>query len=105
MINLRTAAVAAAWSLLLLVLPVNAPAAGMDGVIMQDGRMMMMKAGKPMTPMTSDLTMSDGTIMTTDGVAKRKDGTRTHLTNGQMMMMDGKIMEGGKAAAMEESDD
>ena len=105
MTNLRTVVVAAASLLLLLTLIENARPAEVDGVIMQDGKVMMMKAGKPISPMTSDVTMSDGTIMTTDGVAKRKDGTQTHLTNGQMMMMDGKIIEGGKAAAMEGSDD
>ena len=104
MTNLRIVAIAAVSFIAMFALIAHAPASGMDGVVMQDGKMMMMKDGKPTSPMTTDVTMSDGTIVTTDGTVKRKDGTETRMRNGQMMMMDGKIMEGGKAAAMEGSD-
>jgi hypothetical protein len=36
-------------------------AAGMDGVMMKDGKMMMMKDGKPSGAMDHDMSMSDGT--------------------------------------------
>ncbi len=65
-----------------------------DGVMMQNGKMMMMKEGKMMGPMQSDMTMSDGTKMMTDGTMMMKDGTKMNMKEGQMMMMDGKLMEG-----------
>jgi hypothetical protein len=74
--------------------------ADMDGVMMQNGKMMMMKAGKAAGPMMSDITMSNGTKVMTDGSMTLSDGTRAQLKDGQMMMMDGKIMEGGKATGM-----
>jgi hypothetical protein len=73
--------------------------ADMDGVMMQNGKMMMMKAGKAAGPMTSDITMSNGTKVMTDGSMTLSDGTRAQMKDGQMMM-DGKIMEGGKATGM-----
>jgi hypothetical protein len=75
-------------------------ASGMDGVMMQNGKMMMMKAGKAAGPMASDMTMSNGAKVMMDGTMIMKDGTRDQLKDGQMMMMDGKIMEGGKARGM-----
>ena len=75
-------------------------AADMDGVIMSGGKMMLMKDGKAMTPMPSDMMMSNGTKVMTDGTMMTKDGTKAEMKEGRMMMMDGKIMEGGKATAM-----
>ena len=75
-------------------------AADMDGVMMHDGKMMMMKAGRPATAMDHEVTMSDGTIVSVDGTVKRKDGTEFHLQNGEMIMMDGHLMKGGKPAQM-----
>ena len=75
-------------------------AADMDGVMMHDGKMMMMKAGHPATPMDHEVTMSDGTKVEMDGTVKSKDGKEFHLQNGEMIMMDGHLMKGGKAAPM-----
>jgi hypothetical protein len=75
-------------------------AAGMDGVIMQGGKMMMMKAGKAMDPMTASMTMSNGAVVMSDGTVKLPGGQVLHMKNGQMMMMDGTIMDGGKAKPM-----
>ena len=75
-------------------------AAGMDGVIMQGGKMMMMKAGKPMYPMTAKITMSDGAVVMLDGTVKEPGGKELHMKEGQMMMMDGTIMDGGKPKPM-----
>ncbi|MGZ6186083.1 MAG: DUF6799 domain-containing protein [Candidatus Binataceae bacterium] len=77
-------------------------AAGMDGVIMQGGKMMMMKAGKAMEPMTASITMSNGAVVMPDGTAKLPDGEQVHIKDGQMMMMDGTIMYGGKPKPMME---
>ena len=53
--------------LCLSLIPRSLMAADADGVMMQNGKMMMMKEGKVMGPMQNDMTMSDGTKMMTDG--------------------------------------
>jgi hypothetical protein len=85
---------------LLSQFPIAPFAADMDGVMMHDGKMMMMKAGRPATAMDHEVTMSDGTIVSVDGTVKRKDGEEFHLQNGAMIMMDGHLMKGGKPAKM-----
>jgi hypothetical protein len=75
-------------------------AAEMSGVMMKDGKMMMMTDGKATGPMDHDMSMSDGTKVMKDGMVKMKDGKEMHMKDGQMMMMDGKMMEGGKAMEM-----
>ena len=75
-------------------------AADMDGVIMSGGKMMMMKAGQPTTAMDHEVKLSDGTIVTVDGIVKTSDGREFHLQNGEMIMMDGHFMKGGKAVSM-----
>ncbi len=74
--------------------------ADMDGVMMHDGKMMMMKAGLPATTMDHEVTMSDGTTVSVDGIVKPKNGPEFHLQNGEMIMMDGHLMKGGKAVEM-----
>lgn len=72
----------------------------MDGVMMSDGKMVMMKGGKPAVPMDHEMTMSDGTKVETDGTVKSKDGKVSHLRNEQMIMMDGHVMQGGNPKEM-----
>ncbi len=72
-----------------------------SGVMMMNGKMMMMKDGKPTGPMEKDMTMSDGTKVMADGAMMAKDGKQMHMKDGQMMLMDGKMMEGGKAMGMD----
>ncbi len=75
-------------------------AADMDGVMMHDGKMMMMKAGQPATAMDHEVTMSDGTIVSVDGTVKPKNGPEFHLQNSEMILMNGHLMKGGKAVGM-----
>lgn len=76
-------------------------AADMDGVMMHGGKMMMMKAGHPITPMDHEVTMSDGTKVEVDGTVKPKDGQIFHLQDGETILMDGHLMmKGGKPAPM-----
>ncbi|HEY6419865.1 MAG TPA: DUF6799 domain-containing protein [Candidatus Binataceae bacterium] len=84
----------------IIAVPSVAIAADMDGVMMSGGKMMMMKMGKPAGPMDHEMTMSDGTRVLLDGTVKFKYGPDTHLHDGQMIMMDGHIMNGGKAQGM-----
>lgn len=72
-------------------------AADMDGVMMKDGKMMMMMGGKATGPMDKEMTMSDGTKVKPDGSMMMKDGKMMKMKDGQMMMMDGKMMDSGKA--------
>ena len=91
---------AVAALLIVLCVPGRPLASGMDGVIMQGGKVMMMKAGKAMDPMTANMTMSNGAIVMPDGTVKLSSGETTHLKDGQMVMMDGTIMDGGKPKPM-----
>ena len=61
--------------------------AAMDGVVMKDGHMMMMKDGSATERMTADITMTDGTKVTTSGVVKMRDGEEKQLSNGAMMLI------------------
>ena len=88
-------------AIFLISLLESAPAAAdMDGVMMHDGKMMLMKAGHPATAMDHEVRMSDGTIVEVDGTVKSKDGKTFLLQNGEIIMMDGHLMRGGKAAPM-----
>ena len=74
--------------------------ANVDGVIMQGSRVMLMKRGKATQPMTSAMTMSNGATVMPDGTVRLSGGNRLRLENGQMMTMDGAIMQGGKPKPM-----
>jgi len=76
-------------------------AADTSGVVMKDGKMMVMEDGRATGPMEHEMMMGDGTRVMMDGAVKRKDGKVMHMKDGQMMMMDGHMMEGGKAVEME----
>jgi hypothetical protein len=78
----------------------NVKAADSDGVMMHDGKVVMMKAGKATGPMEGAMTMSNGATVMTDGTVKTKDGRETRMKEGQMMMMDGHMMDGGNSGMM-----
>ncbi|MGF7218755.1 hypothetical protein GGR92_004934 [Spirosoma lacussanchae] len=62
-------------------------AAHEEYMVMHNGKMMMVHQGK-MTPMTMDMTMSDGTLCMTDGTCKRKDGTVVKMKEGDHCMIE-----------------
>jgi hypothetical protein len=72
----------------------------MDGIMMSGGKMVVMQNGKRNTTLDKSVTMSDGTRVRPDGSIQMKDGTESRLRQGEMIMMDGHIMRGGKASAM-----
>jgi hypothetical protein len=100
MSNQRAVTFAAAVLLSISCLAPSLRAADTDGVMMQDGKMMVMKDGKATGPMPDSMSMSNGATVMGDGTVKMKDGTETHMKDGQMMMMDGHTMEGGKSDMM-----
>ena len=53
-----------------------------DCVLMKDGHMMMMTAGK-MSPITTDITLADGTVCKVDGTCVLKSGKQIKLSNGE----------------------
>ena len=66
----------------------------MAGMIMQDGKVMLMKDGKATEPLDREMTMTDGGKVSPDGTVKTPDGKVHHMTEGQMMTMDGTMMDG-----------
>ncbi|MBC7449055.1 MAG: hypothetical protein H7330_13460 [Hymenobacteraceae bacterium] len=62
-----------------------------DYCMLKDGHIMMVIQGKQMTPMTTDMTMSDGSMCLTDGTCRRPDGTLLTLREGQCMLTNGKL--------------
>ncbi len=75
-------------------------AAEMEGVMMRNGKMMIVKHGKPAMPMDDDITVGDGTVISADGTVKLKGGREFRMRNGQVMMRDGHLMKGGQPTAM-----
>lgn len=66
------------------------------GYILKNGKMMVDENEK-LSPMTADVTLKDGTVVTIAGQVTKKDGTTFTLTEGQSMWTDGTFM---KAEAM-----
>ncbi|MXV50470.1 hypothetical protein GS399_05750 [Pedobacter sp. HMF7647] len=62
-----------------------------DCVMMEDGKMMLMKDGKTME-MTKDMALKNGTMIMTDGTVKSKSGKSMKLKNGESVDMNGKMM-------------
>lgn len=92
--NITLAVVGLALSLLFLAVP--AMAAEKDGVTMKDGKMIRLQEGKDIGRMDRETTMSNGTRVMMNGKMVMKDGKEMQLQEGQIMMLDGKLIEGGK---------
>ena len=71
-------------------------AAEKDGVMMRDGKMWRLQDGKEIGRMDRETTMSNGTKVMMSGKMMMKDGKEMQLQEGQVMMLDGKLIEGGK---------
>lgn len=61
-----------------------------DGVMMKDGKMMVMKNGETME-MAEEMKMNNGTMVMKDGSVKMKDGKTMMMKDGEMMDMKGKM--------------
>ena len=71
-------------------------AAEKDGVMMRDGKMWRLQDGKEIGRMDRETTMTNGTRVMMSGKMVMKDGKEMQLQEGQVMMLDGKLIEGGK---------
>ncbi len=97
MMNYRTVTLAVVGlflSVSFLASPVMA--AEKDGIIMKDGKMWRLQDGKEIGRMDRETTMTNGTRVMMSGKMVMKDGKESQLQEGQTMMLDGKMMEGGK---------
>jgi hypothetical protein len=92
--NVTLAVVGLFLSMSFLAAPVMA--VEKDGVMMKDGKMWRMQDGKEIGRMDRETTMSNGTKVAMNGKMMMKDGKEAQLQEGQIIMLDGKMMEGGK---------
>jgi hypothetical protein len=73
-----------------------------DGILMKDGKLMVIKNGEK-TPMTqNEMVLTDGTIIQSDGTVVRKNGTRTSLKNGEHISMSGNVTKMGEGYKSED---
>ena len=72
-------------------------AAEKDALVMKNGKVWKMHDGKEIGPMDSQTTLSDGTKVLMNGKVVTKDGKEVKLQEGQVIMLDGKLMEGGSS--------
>jgi hypothetical protein len=61
-----------------------------DGFVKKDGKTVMVKDGK-FTTLKKDVTLSDGTVVMTNGSFKTNDGTATELKDGDHLDLNGKL--------------
>jgi len=76
-------------------------AAEKNGIMMQDGKLMMMHDGKEVSRMDRETTLSNGTRILMNGKMIMKDGKEMKLQEGQTVMLDGKMKESEKDVKME----
>ena len=94
---MKYSAVSAAVVAVLCMTLLQAHAEAADGIMMKDGKMMMITDGKATGPMNHNITMPDGHTVMTDGTMKMKDGTNMRMQEGQMMTLEGKMIAPGQA--------
>ena len=68
-------------------------AAEKDGVMMKNGRVQKLQEGKDIGPMDRMTVMSNGTKVMMNGKIMTKDGQQSQLEEGQVMMLDGKLID------------
>ena len=68
-------------------------AAEKDGVMMKNGRIQKLQEGKDIGPMDRMTVMSNGTKVMMNGKIMTKDGQQSQLEEGQVMMLDGKLID------------
>ena len=97
MLNYRNVTLAVV-GLVLSVSFLAAPAMAVekDGVMLKDGKMWRLQDGKEIGRMDRETTLSNGTKVAMNGKMMMKDGKEMQLQEGQIIMLDGKMVEGGK---------
>ncbi len=75
-------------------------AADENGVIMHDGKVMMLNQGQADGTLSHEMTMDNGIKVMPDGTVMMKDGKEMKMQNGTAIMTDGRIMHGSHAIPM-----
>jgi hypothetical protein len=97
MMNYRTVTIAVVGLFLSVsFLASSVVAAEKDGVMMKDGKMWRMQDGKEIGRMDRETTLSNGAKVMMNGKMMMKDGKEMQMQEGQTVMLDGKMIEGGK---------
>ena len=65
-----------------------------DGLMMKDGKMMMVKNGSYTKMNQTSMTLKDGTTVLIDGTVKKKNGATVKLKEGEEIKMTGEILSG-----------
>jgi hypothetical protein len=65
-----------------------------DGITMKNGKITKLQEGKDIGPMDRMTTLSNGTKVMMNGKIITKDGQQSQLEEGQVMMLDGRLVEG-----------
>ena len=65
-----------------------------DGVMMKNGKVQRLQDGKDIGPMDRMTTTSNGTKVMMNGKIVTKDGQQSQLEEGQIMMLDGRLVDG-----------
>ncbi len=60
-----------------------------NSVTMTSGKVVMMKNGQAVSPLTKEIKMANGTSVTPEGVVTRSDGSTAVLKEGEYVMMNG----------------
>ena len=62
-----------------------------DYIILKDGKINLVK-GSNITPIESDMTLTNGTVISTNGSVKSSEGTTVLLKEGEKIDLDGKMI-------------
>jgi len=68
-------------------------AAEKDGIMMKNGKIQKLQEGKDIGPMDRMTTMANGTKVMMNGKIITKDGQQSQLEEGQIMMLDGRLID------------
>jgi hypothetical protein len=98
----RMMALLFAWIMAFQFVTTGANAAEMQGLMMIGGRVVMVSDGKLGAVLDHETTLADGTKVEPDGTLKFSDGHEARLHEHDSITMDGHIMRGGRAAAMQQ---
>ena len=64
-----------------------------DGVMMKNGKIAKLSEGRDIGPMDRVTTMANGTKVMMNGKIVTKDGQQSQLEEGQVMMLDGRLID------------
>ena len=67
-----------------------------DGITMKHGKIQKLQEGKDIGPMDRMTTMANGTKVMMNGKIITRDGQQSQLEEGQIMMLDGRLIDGKK---------